>query len=100
MMIQRWRGLKDLICDAVEHGSRAVEQLQRDAAKLPFAVLEEVPLLKAPARAAHELHDMVVSNGHRVVRLVNRIVRDTADIALDAAQARGSSDATAEVQEP
>ena len=28
--MQRWRGLKSLIVDAVEHGSRAVERVQKE----------------------------------------------------------------------
>lgn len=100
MISQRWRGLKDLVCDAVEHGSRAVEQLQKQGANRTFMILEALPLIEVPARAAHEIHDMALSNLHQVIRLVNQAVRETADIALDLAQARGNSATNSDAQEP
>jgi hypothetical protein len=37
--MERWRGLKAIVRDSVEHGSRAVERLQKEAAKRPFDLL-------------------------------------------------------------
>lgn len=80
---KRLRGLKQLLQDAVEHGSIAVERVQLERAKLPFAVLERVPVIATPARGVHLLHDAAVSTTHGMIRLVNRVVGDTLDAVID-----------------
>jgi hypothetical protein len=80
---QRWRGLKSLVVDAVEHGSRAVERLQKEAVKKPFALLEQIPPLAVPAKGIHEIHDVTVSAVHGIIRLVNRVTGETLDVVLD-----------------
>lgn len=80
---KRIRGLKQLLQDAVEHGSLAVERVQLERAKLPFALLERVPAIAAPARGVHVLHDAAVSTTHGMIRLVNRVVGETLDAVID-----------------
>jgi hypothetical protein len=82
-MMRRWRGLKSLIVDAVEHGSRAVEHIQKETAKLPFDILEQIPALEVPVKGIREIHDVAVSGVHGMIRLVNRVVGETLDVALD-----------------
>ncbi|AUX26423.1 hypothetical protein SOCEGT47_069850 [Sorangium cellulosum] len=77
--MDRWRGLKDLVVDAVDHGSRAVERLQKHAAKLPFDLLEQIPPIKAPVRGIRLVHDTALSGVHGAIRLVNRAVGGTVD---------------------
>ena len=38
---KRWRGLKTLVHDAVEHGSRGIERVQKETAATPFGILEQ-----------------------------------------------------------
>lgn len=83
--IDRWRGLKSLLQDVVEHGSRAVERVHLETARRPFAVLELIPPIAAPARVVHVVHDVVVTTSYGAVRLVNRAVGATLDVALGAA---------------
>ncbi|AGP42062.1 hypothetical protein SCE1572_50725 [Sorangium cellulosum So0157-2] len=80
--MERWRGLKDLVQEAVEHGSRAVERLQKHAAKLPFDLLEQIPPIQAPVRGIRVIHDTTLSVVHGTIRLVNRAVGATVDVAL------------------
>lgn len=80
--MERWRGLKDLVQDAVDHGSRAVERLQKHAAKLPFDLLEQIPPIKAPVRGIRLIHDTTLSGVHGAIRLVNRAVGGTVDVVL------------------
>ena len=80
---KRLRGLKQLLQDAVEHVSLAVERVQLERAKLPFALLERVPTIAAPARGVHLIHDAAVSTTHGMIRLVNRVVGDTLDAVID-----------------
>ncbi|AUX48406.1 hypothetical protein SOCE26_099400 [Sorangium cellulosum] len=80
--MERWRGLKDLVQDAVDHGSRAVERLQKHAAKLPFDLLEQIPPISAPVRGIRLVHDTMVSGVHVAIRLVNRVAGYTIDGVL------------------
>jgi hypothetical protein len=84
--MQRWRGLKSLIVDAVDGGSRAVERLQKEAAKKPFALLEQIPPLAVPVKGIHEIYDTSVSAVHGMIRLVNRVTGETLDVVLDAVE--------------
>lgn len=83
-MIQQWRGLKALVQDAVDHGSRAVERLQKEVASRPFDLLEQIPQIKTPVRGIREIHDTAVSSVHGMIRLVNRVAGETLDAVLDA----------------
>ena len=85
-MTQRWRGLKSLLVSAVEHGSRKVEHLQKETAKLPFDILEQIPPLRVPVRGARQIHDTAVTGIHGMIRLVNRVVGETLDVVLDAVE--------------
>ncbi|WP_434041070.1 MULTISPECIES: hypothetical protein [Sorangium] len=81
-MTERWRGLKDLVQDAVDNGSRAVERLQKHAAKLPFDLLEQIPPIATPVRGIRLVHDTMVSGVHVAIRLVNRVAGYTIDGVL------------------
>ena len=96
--MKRLRGVLHLVRDAVEHGSTAVEHLQKQAASTPFRVLEALPPLAAPARTIHAVHDAAVSGVHGLVRLVNRGVGKAADIALDVMEARVAGQPSASEQ--
>ena len=82
--MQRWRGLKALVQDAVEHGSRAVERIQMETAKKPFDLLEQIPPLEVPVKGIRAIHDTAVGGIHGMIRLVNRVTGDTLDVVLTA----------------
>jgi hypothetical protein len=82
--MRRWRGLKALVVDAVEHGSRAVERIQLAAARRPFEILEQVPPIAVPVKGIHEVYDTAVTGVHGMIRLVNRVTGETIDVVLDA----------------
>jgi len=81
--MKRWRGLKNLVQDAVEHGSRAIERVQKDTAKLPFELLEKIPPLAVPVKGVREIYETSVSGVHGMIRLVNRVVGTTLDTVID-----------------
>jgi len=83
LTLRRWRGVKDLLEDAVEHGSRAVQRAHTETAGRPFAVLEAIPLVALPARGVHLVHDAIVTTVYGVLRLVNRAAGIAAGVALD-----------------
>ena len=86
MSLARWRGAVALLRDAVEHGSRAVERVQIETARRPFAVLEQVPGVAEPARVVHVVHDVGVTAVHEMIRGVNALVGSTVDVVLRRAE--------------
>jgi hypothetical protein len=86
--MQRWRGLKSLVVDAVEHGSRAVERVQKETARRPFEILALIPPLEVPVKGIQEIHDTAVSGIHGMIRLVTRVVGGTVDVVIDVVEHR------------
>jgi len=80
--MERLRGLKQLVQDAVDHGSRAVEQIQKETAKRPFDLLEQIPPIKAPVHGIRTIHDTTVTVVHRLIRLSNRIAGEAVDALI------------------
>jgi hypothetical protein len=85
-MMERLRGLKSLVIDAVEHGSRAVERIQKETVGKPLDLLEQIPPLAVPVKGIHEIHDTAVTGIHEVIRLVNRVTGDTLDVVIAAVE--------------
>lgn len=83
--VGRWRGLVALLRDGVEHGSRAVEKVHLETANRPFWILEKIPVVSAPTRIVHVVHDVTVKTVHGAVRGVSGAVAAVADAALRAA---------------
>jgi hypothetical protein len=83
--MKRWRGLKSLVFDAVEHGSSAVERVHLGTAKRTFDVLEAIPGIDAPAKVVHTIHDLSVRSVYSTIRIVNRVVGHGLDLAFDVA---------------
>jgi hypothetical protein len=55
-MTARLRGLRALLSEAVEHGSRAVEVVHKATAARTFVVLEVIPPTARPAKVLHVVH--------------------------------------------
>lgn len=83
--MKQLRGLKALVQDAVEHGSRAIERVQIDMAKVPFDLLEKVEPIREPVKGIRLLHDTGVAYTHSMIRLVNKVTGDVIDKVIDAA---------------
>jgi hypothetical protein len=84
MSLKRWRGLRALVTDAVEHGSRAVERVQMDTAKRTFDVLEAIQPIAGPAKLVHLVHDATVGGVYGTIRVVNQVVGASVEAALEA----------------
>lgn len=101
--MRRWRGLKALIQDGVEHGSRAVEKVHMAIAARPFTVLEAIPPLAAPARVVHTVHDAVTKGVYVSIRAVNQVAGATLDAVMDVVeeeQAKAPAPAPEEKKDP
>lgn len=84
--IDRLRGLKNLIIDAVDHGAGAIEKVHLGTAKRTFDVLEAIPGIDEPTKVAHVVHDASVAGVYGAVRLVTRVVGVVLDAAIDVAE--------------
>jgi hypothetical protein len=91
---QRWRGLKDLVKDVVEHGSSAVQRVHMETARRPFRILEQIPPLAPPTRVVRAIHDASVSTVYGMIRLVNAVVGEALGVVLDVAERRASGERT------
>ena len=80
---KRWRGLFMLVRDAVDHGSRAVQKVHLETARRPFMILEHTPGIEQPSKMVHAIHDLTVSSVYESIRMVNAVVGNTLEIALD-----------------
>jgi hypothetical protein len=86
--LARWRGLKALVADAVEHGSRAVERVHMATARRPFVIIEHVPGVAVPTHIVHAVHDVIVTQTYDTIRRVNRAVSIVLDVTLDVLETR------------
>jgi hypothetical protein len=82
--MNRRQGLVDLLRDGFVAGTGALERVQKETAAVPFAVLEAVPVLRAPARMVHQVHDATVTLTYAAVRVVGQAVGLGLDRALAA----------------
>lgn len=81
--MDRLRGLRALIEDAVEHGASAVERVHRATAARPFEILDQIPPIAPGARGVRLVHDVTVAGVYESIRQVNRLVGATLSVALD-----------------
>ncbi len=86
--MKRWRGLRALVEDAVEHGSKAVEKVHRATADRTFTVLEAIPPIATPTKIVHAVHDLSVTTVYTSIRLANKLVGRGVELALDVSEAK------------
>jgi hypothetical protein len=86
----RWLGLSELLTDAVEHATTAVERIHMSTSRTPFKIIESIPPISAPAHMIHEVHDSIVSTTYNQIRFWNATVRK----AVQAALSDGAADTT------
>lgn len=90
--MKRLRGLRALVEEAVEHGSKAVEGVHRATAKRTFDVLEAIEPIAVPVKVVHTVHDLSLSTTYGAIRAVNKVVGKGLAIALDVAEAQRRPD--------
>jgi hypothetical protein len=85
--VNRWRGLKDLVVDAVHHGTRAIEEVQATSTRRVYDLVGRVPPLAQPARWVRGAHEGLTAGAYVAIRAVNRAAGRLVDLALDVAEA-------------
>lgn len=68
LTMEQWKGVAELVTDAVTHGSRAVEKVHLATADRTFAILDLVPPVAPIASVVHLVHDGVTRVTHACVR--------------------------------
>jgi hypothetical protein len=69
--VTRWRGLSDLVQDAVHHGTVAVEKVHQSVARTPLDVLALVQPLAPAARWAAAWQATIIAGTYATIRGVN-----------------------------
>ena len=72
------RGLTDLVTKAVAGTVAGIEPVHREIAHYPYAVLTQIPGIRAPARAIERLQLAITTGSYATVRGINRLVGVTA----------------------
>ncbi len=80
---KRIRGLKNLVADAVVHGSAAVEKVHLATTDRTFHVLEAIPAFDVAAKPIHFLHDLSVKGVYGAIRAVTAVVSGVLDVVID-----------------
>ena len=85
------KGLAEAIQDAIDKGTTRVENIHKSIADLPFRMLEERKLLRAPAREVRRVQDRAIRAVYDLVRTINHQVRALAsDLRHEVAKRRGA----------
>jgi hypothetical protein len=86
--MRRWRGLAELVVDAVEHGSAGVEKVHQWTARKPFEIAALVPRIARPARILAEAQGIAIAATYATVRQASRIVGAGVELGLVLAEQR------------
>jgi hypothetical protein len=81
--LNRLRGLRALLEDAVEHGTSAVERVHRATAARPFDILDHIAPIAPAAHGVRVIHDATVAGVYETIRQVNHLVGATLSAAID-----------------
>lgn len=84
--LSRVRGLVTLLRDGVVHGSHAIEDVTRRTADRTYDILEAIPVIAAPAKVVHVVHDLATTTTFATVRAVTELSAAVVDAGLAAAE--------------
>jgi hypothetical protein len=79
----RWRGVVELVQDAVHHGTLGVERVHQRVARTPLDVIAHLPPLAGAARCVAGCQAAVIGATYAAIRAVNGVVGTVAGAALD-----------------
>lgn len=84
--MRRWRGLKALISDAVDHTTVLVEEGHESVSRSVTRALSVAPQLAEPVQTVDEVRRLTTKGVLGTVRAVNRGVEAIIDLGLDVAE--------------
>ncbi len=80
--MRRWKGLKALVHDAVDHTTRLIEEGHESVARTAMVVLDQVEPVRDVARSVNDARRVVTSGVLASVRAVNRAVQLASDAGI------------------
>jgi pimeloyl-ACP methyl ester carboxylesterase len=80
--VDELRGLKDILVAALRGSTTTVQEMHGSIAKLPFGVLETIPVTRIPAMAVRTLHDGIAGGVYGGLRLLAGAAGGAAELAL------------------
>jgi predicted nucleotidyltransferase len=98
--LSRVRGLVTLLRDGVVHGSRAIEDVTRRTADRTYDILEAIPVIAAPAKVVHVVHDLATTTTFTTIRAVTELSAAVVDAGLAAAEEVSAEEVSAETATP
>lgn len=87
--MRRWRGIKKLVHDAVDHTSDLVHQTQESVARKTLGYIQLIEPVAGPARAIDRVRQISTAGVHAAIQGVNHAVQEVTDMGLDAAERAG-----------
>ncbi len=77
------RGTRALVEASVEHGSVAIERIQKEVAKRTVSWVERLAPIAPATKVVLAVHDAAVGSTHMAIRGVNRLVGVACEKAID-----------------
>ena len=87
LTVRQVRGMKDLTQDVLDATVVAVEEIHRDIARKPYAILAQVSIIAAPVRAIEQVQQAITDVAYHSIRAVNRLAGTCATKAFDQLEA-------------
>ena len=84
--MNRLRGLAELVQDAVQHGTIAVEKVHQSVARTPLEVLALVPPLTATALWMADAQSRLIAASYRTIREASAAAGALAGTCIEAAE--------------
>lgn len=91
--MRRWKGLKALVHDAVDHTTRLIEEGHESVARTAMAVLDQVEPVKDVAHTVDDTRRVITHSVLASVRAVNRAVQVASDAVIDVVSQRVDGEA-------
>jgi hypothetical protein len=89
--IRQLRGLKDLVAEAVDAGVTRTENVHREIARYPYALLARISPIAAPVRTIEYVQTTITGSVYWTIRLATRVSGVVAAQVLERLDARASS---------
>ncbi len=81
--VRRIRGVKDLSEEAMDGLVVRIQDVHHGYARLPFAVLEQIPVVAGPAKGIEQVQREITDGVYGAIRVANRLVGRAASCLLD-----------------
>jgi hypothetical protein len=96
--MKRWRGLSDLVQDAVQHGTATVEKVHQQVARTPLDLLAHVPPLASTARWMADRQASLIAATYGTIREVSAAMGALVGTCIDVVE-RSRRPAAADAEE-